>query len=287
MIAISSITGNWDRRISRRKFLSSGGVGAVALLLGAEEPKKGAVLTAPTFPDYPFKLGIASGDPLPEGIVLWTRLAPDPLLGGGMPQRNVKVRWEVASDEDFSQIVQSGTATAKPEFAHSVHVEVGELEPGRYYWYRFKSGDEISATGRTRTASALGYELNAMAFAFASCQYWEDGYYPAYRAMAEEDLDLVIHLGDYIYEWGPMSGGPRTHETPAPVTLDGYRSRYALYKTDSDLQAAHAAHPWMITWDDHEGYNSYADLLDVDSDRPPRPSSTGRPPTGPTTSTCP
>lgn len=183
----SEITGNWDRRrMGRRAFLRLGTMGAAALVLGVREPTKGTVLTAPTFPEYPFALGVASGDPLPDGVVLWTRLAPYPLLGGGMPRRDAVVSWEVASDEGFNTIVRSGTALATPELAHSVHVEVGGLEPGRFYWYRFKAGDEISSIGRTKTALTLGSRMEAMTFAFASCQYWEAGYYPAYRAMAQE-----------------------------------------------------------------------------------------------------
>lgn len=239
-------------------------LGAAALLLGNREPKKGKLLAAPVFSEYPFKLGVASGDPLPDGVVLWTRLAPYPLLEGGMPRRDVEVRWELASDEGFEDVLQSGTTLATPELAHSVHVEVGGLEPRRFYWYRFMAGDEVSPTGRTKTAPAAGAPLSAMAFAFASCQYWEAGFYPAYRAMAEEELDLVLHLGDYIYEYDPLSGGPRLHNDPGPTDLAGFRNRHALYKTDKDLQAAHAAHPWVVVPDDHDGDNNYLDLLDED-----------------------
>ncbi len=260
----SKIAGKRDkRRIGRGAFLRLGALGAAALLLGEGQPKKGKLLSVPTFPEYPFALGVASGDPLPDGFVLWMRLAPYPLLGGGMPRRDVEVRWELASDEDFNNVVRSGTALATPEFAHSVHVEVEGLEPGRYYWYRFESGGEISPTGRTKTAPGSEARTEAMTFAFASCQYWEADLYPAYRAMAKEDLDLVVHLGDYIYEWGSLSGGPRLHNDPAPTTtLEGFRNRHALYKTDPDLQAAHAAHPWVVIPDDHEGDNNYLDLLD-------------------------
>lgn len=261
--AVNSAASNRDRNMSRQEFLGMSGLGAAALLLGvAGSSRRRASATSS---DYPFSLGVASGDPLPGSVVLWTRLAPDPLNGGGMPQRNVKVRWEVASDENFTDVVQTGKAIAKPERAHSVHVEVEDLQPGRYYWYRFKARNEISPTGRTKTAPALGSRVDAMAFAFASCQNWEAGYYPAYRAMAEEELDLVFHLGDYIYEWAPISEGPRRHNGEGELkTLDDYRNRHALYKTDPDLQAAHAAHPWVVTWDDHEGWNNYADLREND-----------------------
>jgi alkaline phosphatase D len=260
---VNGATGNRDRNMSRQEFLGMSGLGAAALLLSVAGSSRRRASAASS--DYPFSLGAASGDPLPSSVVLWTRLAPDPLNGGGMAQRNVKVRWEIASDENFTDIVQTGKAIAKPERAHSVHVEVEGLQPGRYYWYRFKARNEISPTGRTKTAPALGSRVDAMAFAFASCQNWEAGYYPAYRAMAEEELDLVFHLGDYIYEWAPMKGGVRQHYGEGELkTLTDYRNRHALYKTDPDLQAAHAAHPWVVTWDDHEGWNNYADLREDD-----------------------
>ena len=263
--AAKGVTGNREGGMSRQQFLGLSGLGVAALLLGATA-SSGRKASAEAS-DYPFSLGVASGDPFYEdgaaGVVLWTRLAPDPLNGGGMPHNDLEVRWEVASDENFSNIVQTGTAMAKRDFAHSVHVEVGGLEPGWYYWYRFKAGSDISLTGRTKTAPVPGASLGTMAFAFDSCQNWEAGYYPAYRAMAEEELDLVFHLGDYIYEWAPMSGGVRRHDGEGELkTLDDYRNRHALYKTDPDLQAAHAAHPWMVTLDDHEGWNNYADLKD-------------------------
>lgn len=261
--AIKGAMGNRDRSMSRQEFLGMSGLGTAALLLGVAGSSRCRASAASL--DYPFTLGVASGNPLPDGVVLWTRLASDPLNGGGMPQRNVKVSWEIASDENFTDVIQTGKAIAKPELGHSVHVEVEGLQPGRYYWYRFKSGNEISPVGRTKTAPALGSQVNAMAFAFASCQNWEAGYYPAYRAMAGEELDLVFHLGDYIYDWAPMSGGTRRHDGEGELkTLSDYRNRHALYKTDPDLQAAHAAHPWVVTRDDHEGWNNYADLWDDD-----------------------
>ena len=212
------------------------------------------------FGGYPFKLGVASGDPLPDGVVLWTRLAPRPLQGGGMPESKVAVRWEVSEDEGFQRVVRTGVALARPDLAHSVHVEVSGLRPARYYWYRFKAGREISATGRTKTAPAFGAAVSGMSFAFASCQNWEAGFYAAYRAMAAEDLDLVVHLGDYLYEGAAMGEGVRSHRGEDPTTLADCRNRHALYKTDKNLQAAHAAHPWAVTWDDHEVNNNHAKL---------------------------
>lgn len=239
--------------LSRRAFLACSGSLAVALAI----PFAGA-LARPRFAGNPFTLGVASGYPRPDGIVLWTRLAPEPLAGGGMPGAGVEVEWEIATDEGFRRIVRRGREIAAPEFAHSVHAEAAGLEPSRWYWYRFRAGRDTSPVGRTRTAPAAGAAADRLRFAFASCQQYEQGYYAAYRHMAGEDLDLVIHLGDYIYEssWG--RNHVRAHGTDEPVTLEEYRNRYALYKTDADLQAAHAAFPWLVTWDDHEVQNDYA-----------------------------
>lgn len=219
----------------------------------------------PSFSGNPFTLGIASGEPAPDGFVIWTRLAPEPLaVGGGMPAGAVDVRWQVAADEGMTKVVSEGSATADPGWAHAVHVEVGGLEPDRWYWYRFQAGAEISPVGRARTAPAAGAAHDAFRFAFASCQNWADGFYVAHRDIAAQDLDLVVFLGDYIYEKGVSDlGGARCVTVPrevrtAPRTLDQYRLRYGLYKSDPDLQAAHARCPWVVTWDDHEVENDYA-----------------------------
>jgi alkaline phosphatase D len=240
-------------RLTRRTFLLTAS-GLVAL--GAFPATR--ALSQPRFSGNPFTLGVASGYPQPDGFVLWTRLAPDPLNGGGMPPQSVRVAWEVAADELFRTVVAQGTALATTQWAHSVHVEVAGLQPGRWYWYRFRAGDATSPVGRSRTAPAAGTPVERMRFAFASCQHYEQGYFAAYRHMAAEDLDLVAHLGDYIYEssWGRKH--VRNHEAGEPVTLDEYRNRHARYKTDGDLQAAHAAFPWIVTWDDHEVQNDYA-----------------------------
>ncbi|MDP1716767.1 MAG: PhoD-like phosphatase N-terminal domain-containing protein, partial [Burkholderiales bacterium] len=181
--------------LSRRAFLASSSGLAVALAF----PFSG-VLARPRFSGYPFTLGVASGYPQPDGFVLWTRLAPDPLAGGGMPRAAVEVEWEVAADEAFRKIIRRGRQTAMPGYAHSVHAEVAGLEPSRWYWYRFHAGGETSPAARTRTAPATGAAVDRLRFAFASCQQYEQGYYAAYRHMAGEDLELVVHLGDYIYE---------------------------------------------------------------------------------------
>lgn len=175
-----------------------------------------------------------------------------------MPPDAIPVEWEVATDDRMSQVVQRGVATATPAWAHAVHVEVDQLEPARWYWYRFRVGGEVSGIGRTRTAPAASADSDRLRFAFASCQQYEQGYFVAYRHMLKDDLDLIIHVGDYIYEssWG--ANLVRAHGAPEPKTLDEYRVRHALYKSDPDLQAAHATYPWLCTWDDHEVQNDYA-----------------------------
>ncbi len=239
------------RTVSRRRFLVATASAAPAVLI-RQSPVR--------FSTNPFTLGVASGYPLPDGVALWTRLAPEPLVGGGMGPESVLVNWEVATDDRMANVVTRGTALATAEWAHSVHVEVKGLDPDRWYWYRFHAGDEESSTGRTRTAPAASTNPAGFRFAFASCQQYEHGYYAAYRHMVDDNPDLIVHLGDYIYEedWGPKI---RRHSAPEPTTLEGYRNRYAEYKSDPDLQAAHAACPWLVTWDDHEVDNDYANLV--------------------------
>jgi alkaline phosphatase D len=256
--------------MKRRRFMI--GAGAMSgLAIATQFPRR--VNAQPKFSAYPFSLGVASGDPLPDSVVLWTRVAPEPLAeGGGMPQQNLRVQWQVASDENMQQVVRSGTAIATPEFAHSVHVEVQGLEPERWYWYQFRVGNEVSQIGRTRTAPLPGSVLNQLNFAFVTCQKWEDGFYSAYRNLANEELDVVFHLGDYIYEYGiNPTGGVRNVSLPEQFqqetkTLEQYRLRYALYKTDPDLQKAHALFPFVVTWDDHEVDNDYTDDLSEKND---------------------
>ena len=244
------------QRIGRRQWLA----GAVGLGVWQLAP---AVLrrtvAQPRLSGDVFTLGVASGYPAPTGVVLWTRLAPAPLApDGGMPQGAVPVEWEVATDERMTRIVQRGTANATREWAHAIHVEVDGLEPARWYWYRFRTGGQESPVGRTRTAPAPEAAVDRLRFAFASCQHYEQGYFAAYRHMRTDDLDLIAFVGDYIYEssWG--RNHVRTHGAPETFTLDDYRVRHALYKTDPDLQAAHASVPWIFTWDDHEVSNDYA-----------------------------
>lgn len=220
----------------------------------------------------PFTLGVASGDPLPDGVVLWTRLAPEPYqVGGGLPPEAVPVTWELAADEGFQTVVAQGEAAALPEDNHTLHVAVDGLEAGRSYWYRFHTGEWTSPPGRTRTAPPPDARPSRLRFGLASCQAYYHGYFTAYRHLAAEDLDAVIHLGDYVYEYAVNAkGGDRNYTDrvlPAvfnreAMTLGDYRLRYALYKSDPDLQAAHAAHPFIVTWDDHEVENNYAGAYD-------------------------
>ncbi|MGS0646774.1 alkaline phosphatase D family protein [Komagataeibacter melomenusus] len=235
----------------------------------------------PKFDVSPFQLGVASGDPAPDGFVIWTRLAPRPLeLEGGMHRnRPVLVEWEVAEDEKLGHIVKKGQALAHPELAHSVHVEVTGLRPDRPYWYRFRIAGYDSPAGRSHTFPLPGASPARVRFAAAGCQHYEEGYYTAWRNIANEPIDFVFHYGDYIYE-GPdskgrvhdMNGRPfqalRRHIGPECYSLDEYRRRYAQYKTDPDLQAAHAAVPWIVTSDDHEVDNNWAGDTDQDGTPP-------------------
>jgi alkaline phosphatase D len=191
--------------------------------------------------------------------MIWTRLAPVPAApGGGMAPQVVPVAWLVARDEGLKDIAASGTAYASADWAHSVHVQVSGLQAGRTYWYRFAAGDAESPVGRTRTAPGISANLQRLRIAVASCQQYEQGYFGAYRHAAADQPDLVLHLGDYIYEGSWGRDHVRKHGTPEAITLEDYRARYALYKADPDLQAAHAACPWLVTWDDHEVENDYA-----------------------------
>ncbi|GAA2631621.1 alkaline phosphatase D family protein [Streptomyces axinellae] len=225
--------------------------------------------------DDPFTLGVASGDPLPGSVVLWTRLAPKPYeSGSGLPDARITVQWEIAHDSRFRKVERRGETSAHPELNHSVHIEAEGLDADRVYYYRFRTGKWISPVGRTRTAPAPGAGLTDLRLAAISCQAYHDGYYTAHRHLAEEDVDLVFHLGDYLYEYAVnASGGARRYTDrtlPAvfdreTVTLEDYRLRYALYKSDPDLRAAHAAHPFLVTWDDHETENNYADDIPEDN----------------------
>jgi alkaline phosphatase D len=251
----------------RRQFILSGASLAVLPWLG--QATWGAVQARPVFARDPFQLGVASGDPSPQGMVLWTRLAPEPLEGGGMPDQAVPVSWEVAEDDAMRAVVRRGRTWATPQLGHAVHVEVNGLEPDRWYWFRFRAGDAESPIGRTRTMPRQAALPEQLRFAFASCQHYETGLYTAYEHMAQEPLDLILHLGDYIYEYAGQDNRVRKHVGPEIETLDQYRTRYAQYKTDPALQAAHALCPWLVVWDDHEFDNNYAnDISEEDGVAP-------------------
>jgi alkaline phosphatase D len=251
--------------MNRRAFLATSTSLAAAAIWSTRA--EGVVRRRVSFSDNPFQLGVASGDPSADGFVLWTRLAPDPVNGGGMPQEAVEVAWQVAEDEQMTRIVRDGVTVANPDWAHSVHVEVAGLAPDRWYFFRFKAGDEVSAVGRARTFPAPDAVPSRMRFAFASCQHYEQGLYTAYEHMAKADLDLVAHLGDYIYEGSATTreNALRRHNSREIETLDEYRNRHALYKTDRLLQAAHAMCPWIVTWDDHEFDNNCAGSISEQS----------------------
>ncbi|MFI1567874.1 alkaline phosphatase D family protein [Streptomyces sp. NPDC020490] len=249
----------------RRRFLTAG-----AAVLGAAASVQlwlpgTARAAAATLPDGVFALGVASGDPLPDGVVLWTRLAPDPLNGGGMPDDVVPVEWEIAEDERFRKPVRRGVAQARPEYGHSVHVDVRGLRPARAYWYRFRAGGVLSPVGRTRTAPHPHSRGGSLRVALASCQNWQHGYFTPYADMLAQDPDVVLFVGDYIYESTPSSTGVRRHEgTGEPYTLTQYRNRYAQYRSDPDLAAMHANAPWVVTFDDHEVDNDFAGEIPQD-----------------------
>ncbi len=245
----------------RRSFLRNSfyAMSAWPLLVG--NPLLPRVLSRTPFADYPFQLGLASGDPAADGFVLWTRLAPKPLEDGGMPLVNIAVDWQVSKDENMTQVVAKGQTIATPELGHSVHVEVKGLESDRWYFYQFKAGGELSPVGRTRTAPAKDAMLDKFQFAFASCQHFESGYYTAYEHMLKEPLDLVVHLGDYIYEYAGKDNRVRKHLGPEINSVEDYRRRISQYKMDPALQAMHAAVPWIVTWDDHEFDNNYANAI--------------------------
>ena len=267
--------------VARRRFLT---VTAAAAMLAftTNRPAHGATaareLPAARITDNPFTLGVASGDPLSYSVLLWTRLAPQPFAeDGGLGQERVAVSWEVALDEWFVIVEQEGTATAHPEYAHSVHVDVKGLSSDSEYYYRFRVGTWISPVGRTRTAPAPCSDTDSLRLAAVACQAYQDGYYTAHRHLAQEDVDVVLFLGDYLYEYAVDSGGGARRYTDRKLpdvfnreatTLADYRLRYSLYKSDPDLQAAHAQHPFVVTWDDHETENNYAGAYDEKGSTP-------------------
>jgi alkaline phosphatase D len=251
--------------LNRRQLLQYLGASAIVTVTGHLFARP--VWGSPAFGADPFSLGVASGDPAPDGFVIWTKMAPQPLEpGGGMPKQPVEVQWAVAADDRMNQIIQKGTALAHPELGHSVHVEVGGLQAARDYFYQFTIADDRSRIGRARTLPAAGSAVTQLRFGVAGCQQYEQGLFTAYRHLAAERFDLVFHYGDYIYEHRAFRPGElayplaRTMASHADdcLTLDDYRLRYTLYQLDPDLQAAHASSPFVVSYDDHEVLNDWA-----------------------------
>ena len=256
--------------LTRRRFLA----GATATAFAAPA----IVRSQSVFRDYPFSLGVAAGDPSPDGFVIWTRLAPEPLeRHGGMAMAPMDVTWEVASDDRFANIVARGEEVARPELGHSVHVELAGLQPDRPYWYRFAVPGERSINGRARTLPAVQSSPTALRFGICGCQGYEDGFYTAHAHLAREDLAFVYHYGDYIYEYrggpvrrgwtGGLSVAVREHAGQMLYDLGDYRQRYAQYKSDPDLIRSHAAHAFFHSFDDHEVVNNW--VTDIDEGRTP------------------
>lgn len=257
-------------RPTRRTVLRAGLATGLLLVAGATP--------AASRPSYPFLLGVASGEPSPDGVVLWTRLATDPLAPdglGGLGGRRSDVEWELAADEGFRRVLRRGVESTGPELGHAVHVELTGLDPGTEYHYRFRAHGELSPAARTRTAPPPTAHAPLL-LCFTSCAQFEHGYFTAYARIADEQPDLVLHLGDYIYEEAPgayalPAGSVRAHAGPETTTLADYRRRHAQYRADPDLQAAHAVAPWLVVFDDHEVEDDWAgDVRDV-PENPPGP----------------
>ncbi len=251
-----------DGRVSRRLFLAYGATLAALPLWNTQSTAADRKIS---FPNNPFSLGVASGDPDSTSVILWTKLAPSPTEpDGGMKPEILPVQWELSNDETMANPLAQGTAHATPQLGHSVHVEATGLAPDHWYWYRFRCGDAISPIGRTRTMPLPSSNPEMLRFAFASCQHYEQGLFTAYQQMAKDNLDLVVHLGDYIYEYPGSTKRIRTHNGPSKakiITLAEYRQRHMQYRSDPHLQAMHAKCPWFLTWDDHEFDNNYANSV--------------------------
>jgi alkaline phosphatase D len=268
--------------LHRRRFLGLLAAGAGAAVLGAcstgdddasgeSDPSDTTSTTSTTVPPAdgidadPFTLGVASGDPLPTSVVLWTRLVTDPLDpsgNGGLEPADRAVAWQVAADDAFSEVVASGIEPAPAEFAHAVHVDVDGLEPDTWYWYRFQIGDFTSPAARTRTAPATDAEVDELRLAFASCQLRTAGHWTAYDQLVADEVDLVLFLGDYVYEYPGGEGELAVAIDGEPEDLAAYRQLYGIYKRDAKLRAAHASAPWVVTWDDHEVVNNVAGIIE-------------------------
>ncbi|HEV7692482.1 MAG TPA: alkaline phosphatase D family protein [Hyphomonadaceae bacterium] len=261
------------RRQLIRRFGAAAGVFIAVPLL----TKESFAQTPFSFSSDPFQLGIAAGDPAADGFVIWTRLAPKPFeIGFGMGNQPVEVDWEVATDDKFASIVRSGKEVASPLLGHSVHAEVTGLQPDRPYWYRFRAGGVQSPQGKAKTTPVAGAPFGHVKFAVAGCQSFPTGFFSAYKHLVAEEPDFVFCYGDYIYEGG---GGNQPVDVSNPLSIrrhfageiysvDDYRRRYAQYKSDADLRAAHAAAAWWPVWDDHETENNWASEWDENGSPP-------------------
>jgi alkaline phosphatase D len=249
--------------MDRRKFLIRSGQFAALTL----PVIRGVAQAQGRFNSNPFTAGVASGDPLADSLILWTRLMPGEGQDPAWKREIVDVKWRVATDEAMRNVVREGSAYAVPSLGHSVHVDVKGLQPERWYWYQFSVGSEESDIGRSRTAPLGASDNASFNLALAGCQHYEQGFYNAYEHLTREDISAVLFSGDYIYEGAPVAGRPRRHNSAEIITLDDYRARYALYRSDANLQHAHQKFPWIITWDDHEVDNNYANEIPEDSQR--------------------
>ena len=251
------------RRAVLTQLAGAGGLLLLPQLVRTAEP------AAPTA--HPFALGVASGFPTARSVVLWTRLAPEPLAQdglGGMAPGEAKLRWELAADQGFRRIVQRGELVTTAAQAYSARVQVDSLQPARDYWYRFIAGGAVSGIGRTRTLPAADREPREFRIAVANCQHYEHGRFAAFRQIAQATPDLLLHLGDYIYEGATTPNRVRAHDGGLCRPLVEYRRRYAQYQMDPALQAAHAAAPWISTWDDHEVANDYSGVFSGRAEEP-------------------
>jgi len=255
--------------LNRRSFLRLGSTAALGALAAPALIGCASGNGPSSWRNDPFSLGVAAGDPAPDGFVLWTRLAPDPLapdpvsadptMPGGLGGGDIIIAYEIATDPAMRTIVRRGDAIAEAAFAHSVHLEVHGLEPGRPYWYRFRSANAQSRIGKAMTLPAQGARVERLRYAFVSCANYEIGYFSAYRHLADEQPDLIVFLGDYIYEYVEQRRPTvRKHMSGEAATLPVYRNRYAQYRLDPDLQRLHAEIPMIASWDDHEVENDYS-----------------------------
>ncbi len=266
-----------SRQYSRRLFLGAGAAGTAVIATGLGAAPAQASRTAPLGGERPFgtvfTLGVASGEPGDRSVIIWTRLAPDPFApdGGMDPTRRAPVEWEMATDPSFANVVRKGRANLQASRGFTAHVQVSRLQPNTEYWYRFKADNELSPIGRTKTLPTSRDHVDELRFAHVSCNDYQHGLWGAFNGLAEERLDFWIHVGDYIYEYGPNPAARRQHDggpTDSIESLKQYRDRWALYRMDPALQAAHASAPMLWVPDDHEVENNHAGLIDEEEEGP-------------------